>query len=124
MSKIGAATNEGINVTVLPRDDIILTFKEVSRKGFTTVSKYETGPKPPAPHKIRQYYKIKTTAEHSPPIEIRIYLPSVPKASRLKLWRWYQATKRWEDITKRFSRKYHLLVGETPDRLESMFGVT
>jgi hypothetical protein len=124
VSKIGAATNEGKNITVFPRDDIILTFTEVSRKGITTARKSETGPKPPTRHKIRQYYHIKTTAKHSPPIEIRIMLPSIPATSRLKLLRWYPKTKRWADITKRFSREYRLLIGETRDRLESVFGIT
>ena len=124
VSKIGAATNEGKNITVIPRDDIILTFTEVSRKGITTARKSATGPEPPTRHKIRQYYHIKTTTEHSPPIEIRIMLPSIPATSRLKLWRWYPTTKRWEDITKRFSREYRLLIGETRDRLESVFGIT
>jgi hypothetical protein len=124
VSKIGAATNEGKNVTVLPRDEVTVTFSEVTRKGFTTVKRSETGPEPPMRRKIQIYYNIKTTAKHSPPIEIRIFLPSVPKTSRLKMWRWYPTTKRWEDITKRFTRKCHLLVGETCDSLESMFGVT
>lgn len=125
MSKIGAATNKGKNVTVFPTDDVCLTFREVLQKGSTTVTKCETGPKPPPRRKIRQYYRIKTTAEHSAPVEIRIISPPVPmKSARLKLWRWYPKKEKWEDITKRYSEKYHLIIGETRDPLESMFGIT
>lgn len=125
MSNIGAATNEGKNVTVIPTDDVCVTFKEVLRKGFTTVTKSEKGPKPPPRRKIRQYYNIKTTAKHSAPIEIRIVLPCVSMTkARPKLWRWYHEAERCEDITKRYSEKYHLIVGETRDPLESMFGIT
>ena len=125
MSNIGAITNKGKNVTVFPTDDVCLTFREVLQKGSTTVSKHETGPKPPPRRKIRQYYKIETTAEHSPPVEIRIILPPILMTSaRLTLWQWYHKEERWENITKRFSLKYHLIIGETPDHLESMFGIT
>jgi len=125
MSNIGATTNKGKNITVFPTDDVCLTFREVLRKGSTTVTRSETGPKPPPRHKMRQYYRIKTTAEHSAPVEIRIILPPVSMTSaRLKLWRWYPKAERWEDITRRFSKKYHLIIGETRDRLESMFGIT
>ena len=125
MSKTGAATNKGKKVAVFPADDVCVVFKEVTRGGFTSVAKPRTGPEPPRRLKIRQYYRIKTTAEHSPPVEIRIILPQVPaKRARLRLWRWYPKTREWKDVTKFFRRKYHLLVGETGDRLESMFGVT
>lgn len=125
MSKRGAATSKGKNVAVFPADDVYVVFNEVTRTGFTSVAKPRTGPKPPRRHKIRQFYRVKTTAEHSPPVEIRIILPRVPGVhARVRLWRWYEATEEWKDITKFFSRKYHLIVGETSDRLESMFGVT
>ncbi len=95
MSNIGAVTNKGKNITVFPTDDVCLTFREVLQKGSTTVTKRETGPKPPPRRKIRQYYRIKTTAEHSAPVEIRIILPPVSMTSaRLKLWRWYPKAER------------------------------
>lgn len=119
------ATNKGKKVAVFPVDDVCVVFHEVMRAGFTSVAKPRAGPEPPVRRRIRQYYLIKTTAEHSPPVEIRIILPRVPaKRARLRLWRWYRATEEWKDITKSFSQKYHLLVGETSDCLESMFGVT
>jgi len=125
LSKRDAATNKGKNVAVFPTDDVYVVFNEVTRTGFTSVAKPRTGPKPPPRHKIRQYYRIKTTAEHSPPVEIRIILPQVPVIrARLRLWRWYRATEEWKDITKFSSRKYHLVIGETSDRLESIFGIT
>ena len=126
MSKIDEKTTcAGKNVAVFPTEDVCLIFKEVVRKGFTTVTKTKSGPEPPLRRKIRQYYRIKTTAEHSPPIEIRIILPcALTTGARLKLWRWYPTTKQWKDITERFSLKHHLIIGRTGDRLESMFGVT
>ena len=123
MSSIGVATNLGDIVTVLPSDDVTVTFSKVTKKGFTTVKKPATGPPPPTGQKILTYYDIQTTAVHSPPIEIRIHLSSVPETPSPRLWRWYPTTG-WKDITKRFNRQSHLLVGETPDRLQSMFGVT
>jgi hypothetical protein len=118
-------TGVGKNVAVFPTEDVCLIFRGVVRKGFTTVTKTKTGPEPPLRRKIKQYYRIKTTAEHSPPIEIRIILPcTLMTGARLKLWRWYPTTKQWKDITKRFSLKHHLIIGRTDDRLESMFGVT
>ena len=126
MSKIDEkTTGVGKNVAVFPTEDVCLIFREVVRKGFTTVTKTKTGLEPPLRRKIKQYYRIKTTAEHSPPIEIRIILPcTLMTGARLKLWRWYPTTKQWKDITKRFSLKYHLIIGRTDDHLESMFGVT
>lgn len=125
MSKKGAATPKGKKVAVFPADDVCVVFKEVTRTGITIVAKPRAGPEPPPRLKVKQYYRIKTTAEHSPPVEIRIILPEVPvKRARLRLWRWYRKTEEWKDVTKYFSQKYHLLVGETRDRLESMFGVT
>jgi hypothetical protein len=123
------ATPKGKKVVVFPVDDVCVIFNEVTRTGFTHVIKPKTGPKPPLRRKIRQYYRIETTAEHSPPIEIRIILPVPPPQAPvrlvgLKLWRWYSATKEWKDITKSFSQKYHLLIGQTDDRLKSMFGIT
>jgi hypothetical protein len=124
VSKIDAATIEGKSIAVFPTDDVCLTFKEVARKGFTTVTRSEKGPEPPVRRKIRLYYRIKTTAVHSAPVEIRVILPCDFVTSHSRLWRWYPAKKRWEDITKRFSKKYHLIIGETRDCLESVFGVT
>ena len=125
MSKIGAATNEGKNVTVFPTDDVCVVFNEVTRRGLTSVAKLKKGPAPPKRHKMRQYFRIKTTAEHSPPVHIRIILLSVPvKHARLRMWRWYPATEEWKDVTDFFSRKYHLIVGKTSDCLESIFGIT
>jgi hypothetical protein len=125
LSQKGKATRKGKNVVVFPADDICVVFNEVTQTGLTTAAKPKTGPKPPPPHKIKQLYSIKTTAKHSPPIEIRIILPQAPVIhARAKLWRWYPKTKEWKDITKSFSRKYHLIIGQTNDRLESMFGVT
>jgi hypothetical protein len=125
MSKTGVATHTGKNVAVFPTDDVCLIFKEVTRTGLTSVAKLGKGPEPPSRYKIRQYYRIQTTAEHSPPVEIRIILPLAPDVSaRPRLWRWYGATKEWKDVTKFFSRKYSLVVGETGDRLESIFAIT
>jgi len=125
LSKTGAATNKGKKVAVFPADDVCVVFNKVTRTGVSIVARSKKGPEPPPRYKIRQYYRIKTTAEHSPPVEIRISLPCVPAMrGRLRLWRWYPETKKWKDITKFFSEKYHLLVGETRDCLESMFGVT
>ena len=124
VSKIGTPTFEGKTVTILPTIDVSLTFKEVSRKGYTTVTESGKGPEPPARYKIRLYYRIKTTAVHSAPVEIRIILQSDFVTSHPRLWRWYPAKKRWENITKHFSKKYRLLIGETRDCLESVFGVT
>jgi hypothetical protein len=123
--KKGVVTGTGKNVVVFPRNDVCVVFNKVTRTGLTSVAKPWTGPEPPPRRKIRQYYLIKTTAKHSPPVEIRIILPQVPVIhGRLRLWRWYRATEEWKDITKFFSRKYHLVAGETSDRLESMFGIT
>jgi len=125
LSKTGAATSKGKKVAVFPADDVCVVFNEVTHTGLTSVAKPRTGPKPPPRHKIKQYYRIKTTAEHSPPVEVRIILPQIPVIhGRLRLWRWYPKTKKWKDITQFSSRKYHLIVGKTSDRLESMFGVT
>lgn len=129
LSNTGVATPKGKAVAVFPTDDVCVVFKEVTRTGFTRVAKPRTGPKPPSRRKIRQYYRIETTARHSPPVEIRIILPLPPlevpvRLVRLRLWRWYRETEEWKDITKSFSRKYHLLIGETGDSLLSMFGVT
>lgn len=123
----GGATPEGKNVAVFPADDVCVIFSEVKRTGSTSVTKPETGPKPPSRYKIRQYYRIETTAKHSAPVEIRIILPlpqSGVRLSGLKLWRWYEATEEWKDITKSFSEAYHLLIAETDDPLKSMFGIT
>jgi hypothetical protein len=125
LSKKGVATSKGKKVAVFPTDDICVVFHEVTQSGLTTVAKPRTGPEPPRRRKIRQYYQIKTTAEHSPPVEIRIILSRVPaKRAHMRIWRWYKQTKEWKDVTKSFSQKFHLLVGETRDCLESMFGVT
>lgn len=124
MSKKDQATIKGKHVAVFPSADVCVVFKEVTRGGFTSVAKPKTGPKPPLRHKMRQLYRIKTTAVHSPPVEIRIVLPGVPTSGRARLWRWYRATEEWKDITKFFSQKYHFIIGQTNDRLESIFGVT
>jgi hypothetical protein len=124
VSHNGADTNKGESVTVLLSDDVTVTFKKVTQKGLTNVKKPATGPEPPPGQKILAYFDIKTTAKHSPPIEIRIHWPSVPQTPDPKLWRWYPTTKEWKHITTRFNKECHLLVGVTPHNLESMFGVT
>jgi len=127
MSK-GEPTRKGKNVAVFPTDDVGLIFEKVTKKGITTVTKPKpkTVPKPrhPPGFKVKQYYKIETTARFSEKLEIRIIYDSaatLKKEESLQLWQ-QQPNRKWENITKRFNRKYYLLIGET-DYL-SIFGIT
>ena len=122
----GESTRRGKNVVVFPTDDVYLIFEKVTKKSVTKVTKPTPGtvPKPRQPRgfRVRQYYDIRTTAGISGKISIRIIYDSaaqLKKEERLQLW---QQNKRWNNITKHFNRKYHLLIGET-DHF-SMFGVT
>lgn len=73
MAPFGPLTVKGENITVFPIDGVGLIFENVTAEGFTTVNKTETGPDPPSGFKLmEQYYSIKTTANYSDAIAIRI----------------------------------------------------
>lgn len=120
----GVLTREGMNVAVVPTDDVTVVFEAIQRDGETIVEKSETGPEPMMGFSVEQYYRIDTTAEYSGKIEIRIICPLsmlfCTDVAKVKLWQYEKAG--WKDLGARFVAKYNLVIGATNHL--SIFGVT
>ncbi len=66
-----AQTPAGVNVTILPSDDLRLTFQNVTTEGYTNVYELETGPQPPEGRVAERYFEIESTADFVGPINLR-----------------------------------------------------
>jgi hypothetical protein len=120
MSRFSVPTERGTHVAVFPTDDITVVFDRVDSEGSTTIGKPTTGPEPPEGKRITQYYDIRTEAEVSGKISIRIILErGTTRGKERRLLQWNDG---WKDITTHFSPRFSMIVGET-DHL-SIFGVT
>jgi len=121
MAKREVNTREGEHVAVFVKN-VAVVFQRVKTEGVTTVEELETGPEPPECKKIKQYYRIETSADYEEKIKIRIILPyTIPRAKTRKLLQWIEEEERWEALESKYYPKYHYLVGKTEHI--SIFGV-
>jgi len=118
MGPFGGLTNEGQNVTVYPSSNVCLIFENVSVGGFTTVDVSTIGPEPPGGFKLAgNYYDIKTTANISGKIKIRIVYDDTNMTSDEKdslcLMQWNETSQQWIDITTHLDTENNFICGET-----------
>ncbi|RLI43059.1 hypothetical protein DRO69_09705 [Candidatus Bathyarchaeota archaeon] len=114
----GGLTSEGQNVTVYPSSNVCLIFENVSVEGFTTVDEGATGPDPPSGFKLAgNYYDIKTTANITGKIKIRIVYDDTNMTSdeegSLCLMQWSETSQQWIDITTYLDTENNFICGET-----------
>jgi len=118
MGPFGPLTTEGENITVFPTDDVNLIFENVTAEGSTTVNKTVIGPEPAFDFKLaEQYYDIKTTANYSGIIRIRIIYDdsnmTQEEENALRLMQWNDTLQEWVDITTYIDIQNNLISGET-----------
>ena len=118
---MGPWTIEGENVTVTPSSDVAITFKNITSGGITTLNTSMTGPEPPSGFKLATetptYYDIKTTANYSGPIQIRIAYNDTgltqDQENNLRLMHWNETIQQWIDITTCLDTESNVIYGET-----------
>jgi parallel beta-helix repeat protein len=118
---MGPWTIEGGNVTVTPSSDVAITFGNITSAGITTLNVSMTGPDPPSGFKLATetptYYDIKTTANYTGAIQIRIAYNDASltqdQENNLRLMHWNNTLQRWIDITKYVDTENNLIYGET-----------
>jgi len=118
MGLFGGLTSEGQNVTVYPSSNVCLIFEIVNVGGFTTVDVRATGPDAPSGFKLAgNYYDIKTTANISGKIKIRIVYDDTNMTSdeenSLCLMQWNETSQQWMDITIYLDTENNAIYGET-----------
>jgi parallel beta-helix repeat protein len=118
---MGPWTIEGVNVTVTPSHDVAITFGNVTSAGITTLNISQMGPDPPSGFKLATetptYYDIKTTANYTGPIQIKIAYNDAgltrDQENNLRLMHWNNTLQRWIDITKYVDTENNLIYGES-----------
>lgn len=118
MGPFGGLTIEGENITAFASGDVCIIFENVSIGGLTTVNKTETGPEPLYGFKLaEQYYNIRTTANHTGRMKIRIIYDdsnmTQEEEEALRLMQWNETSQEWVDITTFVDNLYNVIFGET-----------
>jgi len=115
---MGPWTPEGLNVSVMPSNELTITFENVTSSGVTTVSQTDVGLAPPFGFKLAEkYYNITTTANHLGTIKLRIFYDdsnmTKDEESNLRLMQWDETTEQWVDITTYLDIESNIIYGET-----------
>ncbi len=118
MGLFGGLTLQGGNATAFPSSNVCLIFENVTAEGLTTVDVTDVGPKPPRGFKLAEkYYDIKTTANYSGTIRIRIVYDdsnmTLEEESSLRLMQWDETLQQWIDITTSLDIENNVIFGET-----------
>lgn len=118
MGPFGGLTVTGQNVTSYPSSEVCLIFKNVSSEGLTTVNVTNIGPELPSAFKLAwNYYDIKTTANYTGTITIRIVYDdsnmTMEEESSLRLLQWDETSQQWMDITTSLDTENNVIYGET-----------
>jgi len=118
MGSFGGSTVKGQNVTAYPSSNICLIFENITEDGLTTVNETDIGPEPPTGFKLAgKYYDIKTTANYSGIIKIRIAYNDAnmteEEEANLCLMQWNETLQQWIDITTYLDIENNVIYGET-----------
>lgn len=123
---VGSWTREGKNVYVTLLIELAASFRNVASAGITMVNKTETGPNPPSDFKLaEQYYDIKTNANYSSNITIRILYDESDMTQQeeetLQLMQFNETSQEWVNITTHINMQNNTIYGETSTL--SLFGI-
>jgi parallel beta-helix repeat protein len=126
MGPFGGLTIEGENVTAYLSSEVCLIFENVTSEGTTSVNVTSFGPEPPSGFKLAgNYYDIKTTANYSGTIRLRIVYDdsnmTLEEEMSLRLMQWNEALQEWVDITASIDIENNIVFGETTHL--SMFAI-
>jgi parallel beta-helix repeat protein len=118
MGPFGGLTFEGQNVTAYPSSEVCLIFENVTREGITSVNVTSIGPEPPSGFKVSEnYYDIKTTANYTGTIKLRIIYDdsnmTLEEETNLRLMQWDNVLQQWVDITTFIDIENNIVFGET-----------
>jgi parallel beta-helix repeat protein len=115
---MGPWTHDGSSVSIIPSNELAITFENVIASGITTVTKSDTGPEPPHGFKLAEkYYDIKTTANYNGTIRLCIIYDdsnmTAEEETGLRLMQWDEALQKWVDITTSIDIENNIVFGET-----------
>ena len=118
MGPFGGLTFRGRNVAAYPSSDVCLIFENVTSEGATSVNVTSVGPEPPSGFKLAgNYYDIKTTANYTGTIRLRIVYDdsnmTLEEEMSLRLMQWDEALQKWVDITTSIDVENNVVFGET-----------
>jgi parallel beta-helix repeat protein len=118
MGPFGGLTFKGQNVTAYPSSEVCLIFENVTGEGTTSVNVTNVGPEPPSGFKLAgNYYGIKTTANYTGTINLRIIYDdsnmTLEEEMSLRLMQWDDVLQEWVDITKCIDAENNIVFGET-----------
>jgi parallel beta-helix repeat protein len=118
MGPFDGLTLKGQNVTAYPSSEVCLIFENVTNEGATSVNVSSVGPEPSKGFMLAgNYYDIKTTANYSGTIKIRIVYDdsnmTLEKEMSLRLMQWDEALQEWVDITTYIDTENNVIFGET-----------
>jgi hypothetical protein len=105
-------------VTAYPSSEVCLIFENVTSEGETSVNVTNVGPEPPSGFMLAgNYYDIKTTANYSGTINLRIVYDdsnmTLEEEMNLRFMQWDEALQKWIDITTYVDIENNVVVGET-----------
>jgi parallel beta-helix repeat protein len=118
MGPFGGLTFKGQNVTAYPSSEVCLIFENVISEGETSVNVTSAGPEPPSGFKLAgKYYDIKTTANYTETIKLRIIYDdsnmTLEEETNLRLMQWDNVLQQWVDITISIDTENNIVFGET-----------
>ncbi|MEM3458527.1 MAG: NosD domain-containing protein [Candidatus Bathyarchaeia archaeon] len=118
MGPFGGLTMEGQNVTAFPSSEVCLIYDNVTVAGLTTANIIDVGPEPPSGFKLAEnYYDIKTTANYSGTIRLRIAYDdsnmTAEEEANLCLLHWDESLQEWTNITTAVDIENNIICGET-----------
>jgi len=118
MGPFGGSTIKGQNVTAYPSSEICLIFENITSEGTTSVNVTNVGPEPPRGFQLAgNYYNIKSTANYTGTIKIRIVYDDTnmtfEEEMSLHIMQWDAVLQQWVDITTYIDTEYNIVFGET-----------